>query len=231
MSTIIKIGLGIALALPLSTSITTVKVAYGIVEAPSSFMSLNNMSPKELGAHSPLSAEQLSAIQGMAGICISCLHEPLIDDLARNPGQRYTSSVDQTEVTVYQANQSVARGAVSQSNQSMVIQTSSPSGQQHSVLKVRQIQTLTTQFPNGKQDTNLAQKINTSTRNFICQNLSQHQNALQPIESPIGSGKSLAREIISTTQGIINQAARNGTVNTPRINHQFTNIPNGGFLR
>jgi hypothetical protein len=210
MNTIIKIGLGIALALPLSAPITTVKNAYGIVETPSSFSSLRNISPKDLVPQSPMSGAQLDAIKGMAGICFSCLA---------------------VTTTVNQKNQFIGAGPVTQINQAMVNQTIinqtfSPSREELSVVVVgvQQSQTLPIPFPNELQATNLAQEI-------INQNLSQIQNVLQLGQSPIGSGQSLAREITISTQEIINQAAINGIVNTTTINQQFTNIPGGGFLR
>lgn len=217
MNTIIKIGLGIALALPLSAPITTVKNAYGIVETPSSFSSLRNISPKDLVAQSPMSGAQLDAIKGMAGICFSCLA---------------------VTATVNQKNQFIGAGPVTQINQAMVNQTIinqtfSPSREELSlvVVGVQQSQTLPIQFPNGQQATNLAQEITTLTQEIINQNLSQLQNVLQPGQSPIGSGERLAREIITSTQEIINQAIANGPVNTTTINQQFTNIPRRVILR
>lgn len=208
MNTIIKIGLGIALALPLSAPITTVKNAYGIVETPSSFSSLRNISPKDLVPQSPMSGAQLDAIKGMAGICFSCLA---------------------VTTTVNQKNQFIGAGPVTQINQAkvnqtIINQTFSPSRELLSVVGVQQSQTLPIQFPNELQATNLAQEI-------INQNLSQIQNVLQLGQSPIGSGERLAREIITSTQEIINQAIAKGTVNNTTINQQFTNIPGGRFLR
>jgi len=209
MNTIIKIGLGIALALPLSTSIPAVNNAYS-VETSLSFRTLSKISSKELVAHSPMNGEQLAATKGMAGICISCLVQTL--------GQHGKFSVDDMEATVIQLNQFVGAGPVNQSTQAMVDQTMinqafSPSRQQLTVLT-----------------TNLAQEIRTSTQEIIDQNLSQLQNVLQPGQSPIGSGERLAREIHISTQEIINQALMNGTVIT-MTNQSFPNIPSGGFLR
>jgi hypothetical protein len=232
MNTIIKIGLGIAMTIPLFTPIMTGKDAYGFVEEPPTFLSLSNLSPQDLVGHSPLSGEQLAAIQGMAGICLACLDETISDHSSQSPMQPGTSSNDETGVTVYQSNQSFSQGSITQINRSRVTQTSSPSGQQYSVRSVQQTQTLTTQIPNRQQATSLVQQITSSTREFINQNLSQRQNVPQPTQSPIGSAKSLAREITtSITQGISNRAARNEHVNPTMINRQFTHIPNGGFLK
>ncbi len=224
MNTIIKIGLGIALALPLSAPITTGKNAYGIVEAPSSFSSLRNISPKDLVPQSPLSGEQLDAIQGMAGICISCLGETTIDRLVQTLRQRgkFSVDVDDVKATLNKSNQFIVGGGpLTQSHQTMVNQTIinqafSPSRERLSVVGVQQIQTLAIQFPNEQQATNLAQEISTLTREIINKNLSQLQ---------------LAREIIISTQEIINQAAMNGAVKTTTINQQFTNLPGGVSLR
>ena len=226
MNTIIKIGLGIALSLPLSIPTSIVSDAYGI-EAPSSFRALSTLSPSELVSYSPMSGEQLAAVQGMAGICISCVVQRL--------GQHGKLSIDVGEAMVSQSNQFIGAGPVTQVNQamvnqSMINQTFSPSRQQLTVVRVQQSQTLTTQFPNEQQAINLAQEIRTSTQEIINQNLTQLQNGSQPGQSPIGRGERLAREIRVSTQEIINQALMNGIVNA-RTNQQFTNVTSGGFLR
>ena len=242
MNKFIKLGLGIALALLLSNSLTAVNDAYGLVETPQSFRALSKMSPQEVVAHSPMSGEQLAAVKGMAGICISCLNET-VDRLVQTLAQRGQFSFEDAETTMTTSNQFViGAGPVTQTNQAIVNQTIrnqtfSPSREQLSIVRVQQSQTQGTEIQNNQQTSNLAQEITTSTQETINQsvNLPQLQNALQSGQSSITSGESLALEIITSTQEIINQAIINGTVNATtinqQINQQFTNIPGGRLLR